>query len=459
MAISHTSISLTEGKKYSMKSIYMHENNNGKFENDQFYSSNPIENEKTYKIYTIQHNKGNININTTSHIPRFSGESDESIENWLRQFNYLFIIGEYSITDGKIHHFASSFLIGKAGKFYDELKPQPKNWLEFINALKIRYQTKQTDKSSIFLQILTKKQQNNEKTKKFIRDVAKLANEARMNEEMALQATIKTLLANQTLYRLHIKNSFTFKALNELPDIIELEENYKIKKFIPTWRFENEEEQKHETSDLMNRIDKLTLSIAKSNRERENKVTLSCHICKKSGHTKYNRSYNSSYNKNTYRNRYNNHDDGQTPVLTNTRKDYYPNNQSYTQEKYNNGQQRYKNTFSSRKIETIEQLIGTSIPGTIKDVEKYITNPSQELKNLLNKLKTISNNSRKSRDDIPFDILTANLNINNLLVEAIIDTGASHSVISRELANKLNLPIYITERTNLSLADNNTISS
>ncbi|KAM0674868.1 hypothetical protein GVAV_001687 [Gurleya vavrai] len=266
-------------KTFSKNSKNLYEKEKRNFENDYLYSSN-LNDDKTYKIFMIRKENSCSNINSMTQVLRFSGETNENIDDWLRQFNYLFTYGETDIMDEKIHHFASSFLIGKAGKYYDELKPQPKNWLEFINALKGRYQVKKVDKSSVFLEILTKKQQRKEKTKDFIRDIAKLSDEVKMNEEMAVQATIKNLLSNQTLYRLHLKNNYTFKALIELVDIIEVDNDHKCNIEPARETIREIQEQQHDMSDLMNRIDKLTLSISQSNRETNLKASIYCQICK-----------------------------------------------------------------------------------------------------------------------------------------------------------------------------------
>ncbi|KAM0673332.1 hypothetical protein GVAV_003301 [Gurleya vavrai] len=278
---------------FSKNSKNLYEKQKRNFENDYLYSSN-LNDDKTHKFFMIRKENSSSNINSMTQVLRFSGKTNENIDDWLRQFNYLFTYGETDIMDEKIHHFASSFLIGKAGKYYDELKPQPKNWLEFINALIGRYQVKKVDKSSVFLEILTKKQQRKEKTKDFIRDIAKLSDEVKMNEEMAVQATIENLLSNQTLYRLHLKNNYTFKALIELVDIIEVDNDHKCN-IKPTRETIREiQEQQHDMSDLMNRIDKLTLSISQPNRETNLKASIYCQICKKNGHSKYDCSYNST---------------------------------------------------------------------------------------------------------------------------------------------------------------------
>ncbi|KAM0673335.1 hypothetical protein GVAV_003304 [Gurleya vavrai] len=65
----------------------------------------------------IRKENSSSNINSMTQVLRFSGKTNENIDDWLRQFNYLFKYGETEVMDEKIHHFASSFLTGKAGKY------------------------------------------------------------------------------------------------------------------------------------------------------------------------------------------------------------------------------------------------------------------------------------------------------------------------------------------------------
>ncbi|KAM0673656.1 hypothetical protein GVAV_002744 [Gurleya vavrai] len=153
---------------------------------------NAFENEQQEipKIYTIQQ-KENLSNNYLSPMLRFSGESDDNIDDWLRQFNYLLAIENNNHTEKTLHLYAASFLIGKAGKFFDEMKPEPKSWQEFTLKMKNRFQYKRNDQASLYLKILTRKQKNEEDTKDFIRDVARMAEDVQMPDELTIQTIIK----------------------------------------------------------------------------------------------------------------------------------------------------------------------------------------------------------------------------------------------------------------------------
>lgn len=65
----------------------------------------------------------------------------------------------------------------------------------------------------------------------------------------------------------------------------------------------------------------------------------------------------------------------------------------------------------------------------------------------------------KKKNEIIYDVLTTYINIKDKCVNAIIDTGASFSVISKKLADELNLTICHSEKSNLTMANNYVIPS
>lgn len=84
-----------------------------------------------------------------------------------------------------MHHFAASFHRGKAGKFYDKYKPEPKCCQYFASVLKDRYAEQTINQSSLLLKYLTINQQKNEKTTDYIKDMYKMAEEASMDNKVS----------------------------------------------------------------------------------------------------------------------------------------------------------------------------------------------------------------------------------------------------------------------------------
>lgn len=168
----------------------------------------------------------------------------------------------------------------------------------------------------------------------------------------------------------------------------------------------------------------------------------------------------------------------------------YHNNNSYNLANTSN-----KTTYKSRKLLEIETIIGNELKGNMDEIRAYLKTPSQILQNLLDSLpsyyrtretinkndllaeeilKNISLNIKTEKvkniqsieepkyteaNTVIYEVLTTNVEIENECISAIIDTGASFSVISRGLAEKLNLAICHTEKINLTMANNHIIPS
>ncbi|KAM0684808.1 hypothetical protein COBT_003984, partial [Conglomerata obtusa] len=119
-------------------------------------------------------------------------------------------------------------------------------------------------------------------------------------------------------------------------------------------------------------------------------------------------------------------------------------------------------------------------------LEKKINAPTKELKNLFNCLpknfraretiirndffaeeliKSLKNfNTKKESNHCEtktkeYDILKAVINLCDESIETVIDTGANFSVISFNLAKKLNLPIKTDIKTNITVANNASIKT
>ncbi|KAM0685580.1 hypothetical protein COBT_003207 [Conglomerata obtusa] len=328
-----------------------------------------------------------------------------------------------------------------------------------------------------------------------------MAEEASMDDKLAVQTIIKNMKCNQTLYRLHLKNSNNIQHLLKLVDIIEAdnEETLVETQCEEIFETQNKDNSKDITS-LINRIEKLTLTVSQSNQDKTFKAKLFCKNCNRNGHTGYqcnftnNSSNNNISNPNThYRKPYHKNDFDHKNRRTNFQQNEFnrtnTNPTIYHKDRFETYKSNSSRFYKTRKFALIEELLNKELTGTIGELKPQIKNISitlsEYLKNIpdyyraretINKndllaeeilkclqktkenIKTISSQDYPN-DKIQFDILTAKLNINHNIITAIIDTGASHSVISKTLAEKLNIPIYKNEKTNLSLANNDTIST
>ncbi|KAM0684838.1 hypothetical protein COBT_003953, partial [Conglomerata obtusa] len=181
------------------------------------------------------------------------------------------------------------------------------------------------------------------------------------------------------------------------------------------------------------------------------KMPLICEICQKRGHSKYN-----CYRKNNFE-------------------------QKKTYEKFNdNYQKRSNNNYETRdamidkRIKYLEKILEKPIDGLLKEFKTSILNPTPEFlklfeafpeyykaketlkrneKLLEETIKSIKNTKPKintlidKSEQIYYDIIKSDILINDNLIEAVLDTGANFSIISEFLANQLNLPINLHDKS------------
>lgn len=181
-------------------------------------------------------------------------------------------------------------MIGKAGKYFDELKEEPKSWTEFEKLMRDRFGSTKIDKPSLLIKILMKKQKENENTKSYILEMAKMAEDAEMETNLTIQTIIKNLLHNKTLYRLHLKEKATIHDLIRLVDIIECEEQ-KQEEFniLDNTNNVSDSNKENEINGFMEKLEKLTLNLNRSNAKNSyRKTNVRCYICNEYGHTQYN---------------------------------------------------------------------------------------------------------------------------------------------------------------------------
>ncbi|KAM0685062.1 hypothetical protein COBT_003730, partial [Conglomerata obtusa] len=197
-------------------------------------------------------------------------------------------------------------LTGRAFKFWQDLKEKPKTWLEFKNKLNGRFGGAPVERTNLLLQLLSRKQTFNEKTKSFCIELFKLGERAEMDEKMIIQAIISNLLPEKKIfYKLHINNDFTYKKLMSLVDIIEEDKNEEKE-------FEFREEKLDTISELTEKINQMSMMLQqKPNTYKYVNTPPYCRNCNKQGHSlqecrkKGNKNYynkGSNQNKNTFDN-------------------------------------------------------------------------------------------------------------------------------------------------------------
>ncbi|KAM0685174.1 hypothetical protein COBT_003617, partial [Conglomerata obtusa] len=380
--------------------------------------------------------------NNTINIYRYSGSKDESLKDWLRQFRHFMRLYE-GYTEHNLQYYASSYLVGDAGRYYDDITPEPKKWSEFVCCMEARFGEPVLDKPGLYRKILSRFQKEDENTKNFCQELYKLAEKAGMEEDLIVQTIIANMKEkNRILYRLHVNEDFTYKKLLKLIDIIEFDHeniNYNSR--------ENTNDEKDQIAEIVDKLDMLTLTIKNNQNKikKHTRVQVKCTKCNRNGHSSY---------------------------------DCYSNH-SHIQN-HSNHQLKTENVMS--KLKSVCALLKERISGDLESFKKKIKNPSKTLENLFKSLpsnldafdtlkkneflldeiikcletKTKINNvnSRNKVLTNHYDAISAILKIENYEIKSTIDTGACLTIISDTLADKLAQPIEINHRTPLTMANN-----
>ncbi|KAM0685343.1 hypothetical protein COBT_003449, partial [Conglomerata obtusa] len=134
-----------------------------------------------------KHIKNNATI--LLNIYRFSGAKSENVKEWLYQFESILILN-IGYDHENIVIIATMHLTGIALKFYDELKTKPIDWASFREKMENRFGASKLDKPTLMLKTLSRKQQKNEPTKKFIEEIFKLGEMAGMTEDLLVHTII-----------------------------------------------------------------------------------------------------------------------------------------------------------------------------------------------------------------------------------------------------------------------------
>ncbi|KAM0684984.1 hypothetical protein COBT_003807 [Conglomerata obtusa] len=220
--------------------------------------------------------------NNFGNLLRFSGNKDENVNDFLRQFR-IFLSTSGDFDEYNLQHLASTYLIGDAGEFYDELYPEPKCWDDFKRVMIERYGKKKMDRAAITKNFLTKKQKEGENLQTYAEDMYKLGKSAKIDEELLVQTILMNMNPSESkMYRLHLNEDVTYEKLIRTINNVEIN--------IPITKKNNETKKINENSELdllIDKIDKMALIIEKTKNNDRTKIVPYCKKCMKKGHTDY----------------------------------------------------------------------------------------------------------------------------------------------------------------------------
>ncbi|KAM0687790.1 hypothetical protein COBT_000966 [Conglomerata obtusa] len=203
---------------------------------------------------------------------------------------------------------------------------------------------------------------------------------------------------------------------------------------------------------IMKKIDSLTLSVKRIEKEHFIKKDIVCRNCGHRGHISQ----------------------------------YCKNKRTLYQDTSNENNLNKNDIWKERTdVQEIEKLLGRKVKGTVKDFKNTFQPMSKELKNILNIIpehfsirttlfkneilvyelkKILKTHSEKKANTLMSDentqkfyILKANMKIFGKLIETVIDTGANFSVISRQKAEELNLPVCKQNFLQIKIANSDTV--
>jgi hypothetical protein len=222
-------------------------------------------------------------------ICNFSGSKTESISDWLRQFkSFTKLYRMYN--ENNLQLFASSFLTGEAGKFYDNLLKEPETWTEFQDVMNKRYAKTTYDSTTLLKKVLNRTMKHDEDLMEFCNELYGLGQKAGMEEVNILQVIMSNMYhPNKALIRVAMKSQG--KTYRDLLSVLELiddsrEEDEADKYPLFTQAKPQTPINNTEISSLIDRIENLTLAISKSsnNHSQIRHALIKCSYCNRNGH-------------------------------------------------------------------------------------------------------------------------------------------------------------------------------
>jgi hypothetical protein len=126
-----------------------------------------------------------------TNITFFSGTSSEDVSDWLRQFRNFEEL--YGLSQEKLHLYASTFLRGEAGKYYDSIENPQKNFDEFRRLLLERYGIPEPDRTGRLKNFLNRIMNNNEGLRDYCKSMYLEGKKANIYDEIIIQTIIKNM--------------------------------------------------------------------------------------------------------------------------------------------------------------------------------------------------------------------------------------------------------------------------
>lgn len=179
---------------------------------------------------------------------------------------------------------ASMHITGRAIKIWDDQKSKPTTWTEYKEKFTDRFGDTRIDKPTLFLKVLSRKQNKNEHIRTFCEETYKLGELAGMEEPMLVHSIIRNLDPDKKIhYKLHIGNDFTFKKLNSLTELID-GDNAELQN--ERCDIDNNSENENTLQQLTEKIDKMapTIQNITTTTKQFHKVNRFCEFCKRKGH-------------------------------------------------------------------------------------------------------------------------------------------------------------------------------